>query len=324
MNPDIEGSFTRVNYLLRPAKQVERKLLLQALHFLSRAGYVISDYCYAGFGSIYYADFQLFHKYLYIKNMVCMENRAIPGRMAMNKPFDFISLRMEEASEYLAQVDQSIPHFLWLDYDDSLDEEKLAAIASAATTLALGSIILTTVSTRIHSIDRASNVEAEILRREEVASTFNATFGHLLPHKVEPKHLAKARIPALFTNVLSSLLEQQVGLRSDGPVAFMQLFNFLYADGAPMLSYGGIIDTPERLGELKARGIQDLRFISTDSAPRRIFVPYVTTREKAWLDQNLHACAQPDPSLPFELTAEELSNYLTYYKEYPVYSESLL
>ena len=59
-------SFSRFNYLLRPSKQVERKLFIEALHRLALGNFRIHEYTYLGFGSPYYADFILFHKYLYI------------------------------------------------------------------------------------------------------------------------------------------------------------------------------------------------------------------------------------------------------------------
>ena len=48
-----------------------------------------------GFGSAYYVDFVMFHKYLFIENMVCVEWSEIPKRMRFNKPFNFIKLRMQ-------------------------------------------------------------------------------------------------------------------------------------------------------------------------------------------------------------------------------------
>ena len=61
-----DESFEKFNYLLRPSKQVERKLLIETMHHLAASGYPIYKYTYVGLGSIYYADFMLFHKYLYI------------------------------------------------------------------------------------------------------------------------------------------------------------------------------------------------------------------------------------------------------------------
>src|SRR5438128_1108940 len=97
-------SFEKLNYLLRPSKQVERKLLIEALHYLTQAGYPIYTYTYVGFGSIYYADFMLFHKYLFLNKMMCVEHGKIPNRMRFNKPFKFIKLKMQPVSQVIPQL----------------------------------------------------------------------------------------------------------------------------------------------------------------------------------------------------------------------------
>jgi hypothetical protein len=86
------ASFEKINYLLRPSKQVERKLIIEALPRLSKADYFLNEYTYLGLGSVYYADFILFHKYLFIDDMICAEEDAIPKRMDFNKPYEFIRL----------------------------------------------------------------------------------------------------------------------------------------------------------------------------------------------------------------------------------------
>ena len=57
-------SFEKFNYLLRPSKQVERKLLIEAFHCMRADGYDVAKYTYLGFGSVFYADCLLLHKYL--------------------------------------------------------------------------------------------------------------------------------------------------------------------------------------------------------------------------------------------------------------------
>jgi hypothetical protein len=66
-------SFEKFNYLLRPSKQVERKIFLEVLNRLRDTGLGLSGFTYFGLGSVYYADFILFHKYLYINDMICVE-----------------------------------------------------------------------------------------------------------------------------------------------------------------------------------------------------------------------------------------------------------
>lgn len=95
MMAEPSNSFKQFDYSLRPSKQVERKVMIEVLHRLSEAGYAISEYKYLGFGSVYYVDFLMFHKYLFIENMVCVEWGDVARRMRFNKPYKFIKLKLE-------------------------------------------------------------------------------------------------------------------------------------------------------------------------------------------------------------------------------------
>ena len=79
-----------MNYLFRPAKNIERKMLCEALSRLS----VISDvkhYQYVGFGSVYFADFSLFHKQLGIQKLISIEcDEDMETRVRFNQPYSCI------------------------------------------------------------------------------------------------------------------------------------------------------------------------------------------------------------------------------------------
>jgi len=53
-------SYRLINYNLRPAKSVERKMLAEGMSRLSIFG-KIEDYNYVGFGSTFFSDFLLLH-----------------------------------------------------------------------------------------------------------------------------------------------------------------------------------------------------------------------------------------------------------------------
>jgi hypothetical protein len=97
-------SFKQFDYSLRPSKQVERKAMIEVLLNLSSAGYAISDYTYLGFGSVYYVDFVMFHKYLFIRKMVCIEWGDVEKRMKFNKPFKFIKLKLMPLASYIPSL----------------------------------------------------------------------------------------------------------------------------------------------------------------------------------------------------------------------------
>ena len=65
------SSYEQINYSLRPAKQIERKMLIEAFRNLTEFG-DIGSYRYIGFGSIYFSDFNQVHKSLGIT--VCVKD----------------------------------------------------------------------------------------------------------------------------------------------------------------------------------------------------------------------------------------------------------
>src|SRR5437879_6001532 len=121
-------SFKQFHYGLRPSKQVERKIMIEVLLRLSNVGYSLSDYTYLGFGSPYYVDFVMFHKYLFIENMICVEWGDIEKRMKFNKPFKFIKLLLGALLTHIPRIQPTKKYLVWLDYDRSLDLEILKDI----------------------------------------------------------------------------------------------------------------------------------------------------------------------------------------------------
>lgn len=139
-------SYRKVQYELRPAKQVERRMIIDALKKLTLVGFEIEDYNYVGFGSIYFVDFILFHKFLGIDNMLSVEHStAIEKRVLFNKPYDFIKIEMKPVGEVIPTLSPDIKYILWLDYDMIIDNDLLEDVRMASTYLPVGSILLITV-----------------------------------------------------------------------------------------------------------------------------------------------------------------------------------
>ena len=122
---DAAHSFDTVDYQVRPSKQVERKLFMEVLHRLSDSGLPIQNHTYVGFGSVFYVDFLLFHRYLYIDKMLCAEKADIPRRMDFNLPYDFVVLRTKPILEVIPEIQPQSPYLVWLDYDCGLDGDNL-------------------------------------------------------------------------------------------------------------------------------------------------------------------------------------------------------
>lgn len=104
---------------------------------------------------------------------------------------------------------------------------------------------------------------------------------------------------------------------------FLQLFNFKYADGAQMLTVGGLIDEERQIRRIKRSNLMQMEFITDKPDPIPISVPPLTIREKQYLDKMLNDGLQVN-DLPFELREQMLINFKKYYRHYPTYYETLI
>jgi hypothetical protein len=311
-------SFTKFNYLLRPSKQVERKLLIETLHHLTAAGYPIYKYTYLGLGSIYYADFMLFHKYLYINKMMCVEQSKIPNRMKFNKPFKFIKLKMKPVSEVISQLGRKTKYLAWLDYDKPLNARKLEDLDGFSQVLAPGSVLLATVDAEARHVMEAEDGLQE--KTDEGLLTYlNESFSHLLVEDIKKSDLSRNDFPRLLSKIIRAQLDKSLSSRP--PLKFHQLFNFVYADGAQMITIGGVIDDEGAAARIEDSGVFALGYVRQDNDLVRISVPPLTIREKQWIDSNLD---EQLSAKKLDIDDELLAHYIEFYRHYHTYYETLL
>lgn len=311
----VPKSFEKFSYLLRPSKQVERKLMIEALHWLSAGGFHFREYRYLGLGSVYYADFLLFHRYLYLHKMTCVEAAPIPRRMEFNRPLKCIELKMGLLSEYLPQLRREEKHFAWLDYDSGVSFEMLADVAGIVQVVAEESIVVITADARPKLPDSLSG-EWDDLNESGRAKRLLAHYREVLGPGIAPGMLSKAEFPGLVAKTLRSRLEGAARARG---LLFFHLFNFSYADGAPMISVGGILGDKVTREKLKRSGILKWPFLGGSDLPLSISVPQLTHRERTWLEQNMPGKG----SGAFELEDAELKNFKKFARYYPNYVEAI-
>lgn len=326
-------SFEKIDYFLRPSKQVERKLIIEALQKIAKAGHYIHDYTYLGLGSIYYVDFLLFHKYLLIDNMICAERFNYPNRMDFNKPYEFIKLTMKPVGEVVQSIDREKRYLIWLDYDFTLDNDVLSDIRKCLHVMSPGSILLTTVVSDFYNltnlIDPMEKKEMnEHEQKQAVVTILNELIGNYYGGEITIKDIAPARLPTIMATAIKNYIDSCVSIRDD--VEFLQLFNFQYRDGVNMLTIGGIVGNKQTRQMLDDAGIYNLKFITDLEEPVEISVPPLTIREKNWLEKNLNQLEQHlldskklPPNMPFEIKKDLVENFVKYYRHYPFYYETL-
>jgi hypothetical protein len=317
-------SFEKFNYGLRPSKQVERKVLIEKLLRLSQIGFELRNYTYVGFGSVYYIDFIMVHKFLYMNKMICVEGSGRKKRMKFNKPYRSIKLEMKYFSEFVNSLSRKTKYIIWLDYDYPVNQSMLRDIDNCVSKLASGSIFLVTIEcrARLEDDDPVSLLDQgkdEIERY--LVKKYDQLLGKYVGRKLNPTDIDKAGVVSTFWQGVDARITESLAFREG--LEYKQLFNFLYADGAPMMTIGGLIGSGDEISKLGQNQFFDEAWITNGSKPVEISVPPLTLKEKSWLDANISESLTIE-RLAFELEHEYLENYRKFYKEYPTFIEALM
>lgn len=272
-------SYRKIDYSVRPAKSIERRVILDGLRRLDRVESV-SNYRYVGFGSLYFTDFQLFHKSLGICDMISIEREiADEARFRFNSPFSSIEMLFGEASEVLPQIDWTRRSIVWLDYDDRLNQSMLEDLANVAREAASGSFLLLSVNAHPPALNgrRAAALEdlGDFLPRDATDSSLGA-WG-----------LAAVQHRAILEAIHSALLERNTGQAASAHVDFRPVFHIHYQDGARMLTVGGLLVNVADRPLFDACDFSSLEYSLGDGAAYEIPAPRLTTKEMKHLDSLL-------------------------------------
>jgi SAM-dependent methyltransferase len=324
------SSSYRVQYDLRPAKQVERRMIVDALLRLAAAGFPIREYQYTGFGSIYFVDFILFHKLLGLDKLVSLEReKSLAARVYFNRPFSCVEVKMAPASSELPNLSRDVLHIVWLDYDGILHRDFLSDIQSALTVLKPGSIVLVTVdleppeSHDYQAIDPDFDESKEVLGPKHWKRYFECHASNYLGIGLTEEDFGKSKLGLRATEILSAAFTRSIIPRRE--VQFLPMFNFVYRDTHSMLTMGGMIGSRAEKRQLRASTIDETVYYRDrfDISPFEIRVPRLTRKERMYLDREM-PCADGWVPAEFDLGLEETLRYRDLYRFLPAFAELLL
>ncbi len=320
----MSKSYESINYALRPAKSVERKMLLDAFRHLSSFG-VLSSYKYIGFGSPFFSDFILFHKSLNITDMVCVEKEEDDrDRFEFNKPFQFININFGKSSEILPSIDLNTRTIAWLDNESVLNSEILGDINWFFTRAPQGSVFVVTVNA--HPIpsdgDNPQAHEAKSMKRlkEQVGE-------ERIPLGIQGKDLrgwnnAKT-LKRIIDNEIEKTLNVRNGMLREGThIKYKQLFNFHYSDRAKMLTVGGLIYDEGQIGIFANCLFDQLEFLRFENEPYRIKIPSLTYKEIRHIDAHIMIDGSVEKKRVNFLKTSDLNNYEKIYRFFPKFAET--
>ncbi|MDP9223224.1 MAG: hypothetical protein M3P18_05110 [Actinomycetota bacterium] len=295
----------RPSYALRPAKHIQRRMTIDALRRL-RAFSPLGDYEYVGFGGLEFVDFELVHRELGISRMVSIEKdfkRA--DRYRFNVPFSGIRLDFDRASGVLPTLlDEPKLRIVWLDYECRLNLEVLQDVNTALRKLLAGSVLLVSV-----------NAQGPRLKEERLDALAKDVEPDRVPPATTDASLAKWGWAQTSHRILSAEAAAEIARRSDG-AAMEQLFHFRYADGARMLTWGGILVAPANRPTYEGLFDHLPQVRRADEEPYEIAPPVLTIREALALNAQLPE-TPPDDLEAHGMSTAELHSYANLYRWYP-------
>ena len=306
----MSGSFTRVNYQLRPAKGVERRMMADAFLRLHPFG-SIESYRYVGMGSVYFADFTLFNTVCGFTSFVSIEDaddELTQERFKFNVPLGSIELRFGHSNVELPKLHwDNVRTICWLDYDGSLTSAVLTDIKLLGARMAPGSLLAVTVDTRLN--DESSSRHRKLLDKL-IAQIESAD--KVPTYITAAKKLKLPQVKSVFRAIMAQELkdginERNAGMPAGQRITFEQVFNFEYSDKAPMLTIGWMIFDEGQRALFEQCDFKNLKFIKSGNEAFVIAPPFLTPHEM----RELNRCDEKETyrSTDLPLPGDERKNY---------------
>lgn len=318
----MAGSYKKIDYRVRPAKSIERKMLAEAFRRLNHFQEV-QEYTYVGMGSLYFADFSLFHRSLGFERMISIENttaEASKKRFLLNVPFSQIEMQFGHSNVVLQRLEIDGPLVVWLDYDGLLDQSCLVDIKYVAKKAPSGSLLIVSANAD------AKSLQAEVDDSEDSNDVLDILKGLVggdsLPPGLTAADIHGSRVGDIFRDVFDSAVRDAVENRnSEVPAeeyfSYQQIFNFRYADNARMMTVGGLIfSEPDRV-KLERSSFAQLSFTRLGEEVCKIEPPLLTFSEMRRID-----AAKTEELEKLALPGSDVEKYRSNYRYFPNFVEA--
>lgn len=311
----MPASYRLINFRLRPAKAVERKMFVEICGRMNAFSNLLG-FRYVGLGSPFFNDFIMFHRRYGLKNLVCVEREVqAMQRFLFNRPFDCIQLEWGDSNDILPGLPWAgIPTIIWMDYDDPIHDGMLADIRTIFSQIEAGSLALFTIQATGNSFGDEDQSRLEDLQEQ---------LKEFIPIDVTDIDMQGKAFQNLIRRVINNeirrVLEQRNAATPErNKILYKQLFNVIYADDVRMTTIGGVIYRADQAQRLATCEFEDFEFVRSSDEPLEIKVPSLTHREQWKLDTRLPS-RQPESEF---LAAGDIAEYGKIYRYYPTFVES--
>lgn len=309
-----------VSYDLRPAKQTERRILIDLLRSLSKCGIALSEYRYVGMGANRFYDYLLIFKYLGIRRMISLEHdKEMCRRAEFNCPYGFIEVLNSTTEEFIDADEFDVSSILWLDYDAGINAQVISDIASLGTKLRTRDVLFLTVA---GGVTGALSKKSADDRVEWLRENLGEVAGSLSRNDVETSNFHSAVAKILNTALTNSFCARDKS-------TFVPLFRLRYSDGQTMISLGGIVEDRNSVDGVTAAVSEELPFLSSSgSSLYEIRSLNITERERNLLDRAVTVAESEGDEfsalIELGFKEEEIANYRDLCRYLPRYFETIV
>jgi len=233
----VQQPHERINFNLRPAKRIERKLVAEALSCIYRYDSP-RRFGYVGMGSYYFSDFVLFHRLFGLDRMVSIESdEDHKDRFEFNKPFDCIEMAWGTTHQKLPQLELFVerPVICWLDYYDYLTDAIIGDAQTVIRRAMPGSALLLTMKAR--ALDKPAKVKE--FKDKLTQDARNLSDEALLSRG--SKGITSFMTEVLIASIEPTVADLNAGREDADKIELRQIVNMSYKDGDAMVTIGWLL-----------------------------------------------------------------------------------
>lgn len=320
LQENLTGSYSAIDYRLRPAKHAERAMLVEATARLRFTD--LQNYRYVGFGAIYFSDFKLFHKTLGITDLHNIEGRVVDkARFNWNRPFSNIKMHFGMSGEIIPKMSWKKKAIVWLDYDGQLNGSKLKDIDYLVRNVASGSFLLFSINAEKPSPPGLSQEE----RDGNLVAALKLLVGpDRVKSSVKESDLRGQFASSVYYQIVADSIEAAISVYNrvcddvEDQRVWRQIIHITYKDGARMLTIGGIVYEKRDGIKLSAGQFERLSFFRPKEEAFVISVPKLTLKEMSILEKSALIDPERCSNLSF-LKDRDRKEYLRLIRYLPSY-----
>ncbi|NBH83732.1 hypothetical protein D7X88_03270 [bacterium C-53] len=315
----MPGSDQKINYQVRPAKSIERKMLCDLIREIQLIR-VDGEMRYIGLGAKYFTDFLLFHNEFGITDMISIEaEKERQIRYDFNKPLKCIQMWYGTTNEVLPQIDgfNEKMNLIWLDYDDTFEDTMLIDVETICRNLDIGSMFFL-----------SCNYSFRGEKPSEKMVSFKNSVGDYFDEKIEKNEYKSKNMPFIIKKLIDNQIHKTIKMRNridQSLIEYLQLLFLTYKDGAPMMTIGGILVDEVLKGKLKNSGLfGKYLFMSCDEHIFSIDIPKLTNKEIQLILKNIPVTEEEflkHEQKFYGIGYDEICKFEKIYRYYPYYSE---